>query len=147
MPKPTARAVSLAFRDISDEPASMKVGLKLAATDPQITALKDAIIAMTALRLRSYTTEVANFVSGDAGTGQREMRLLVRYHDGTTGDKFSLSIPGFNTAIALLPQSDFLDPDDTEYIAFKAAFEACAVSAYTDNTVVLDSIEQTRGQK
>jgi hypothetical protein len=139
--------MTFSFRDDSEEAASLKLYIKLATTELQVTDLQGAIDLLSGLRMKNYATSVENVVSVLAGTGRRELKVLARFHDATTGDKFTLSIPGLNDALVMLPDSDFVDPTDTAYIAFKAAFEAAACTYFTENTVVLDSLEVTRGQK
>lgn len=147
MPKSPSHWLSMSFRDVSEEPASSKVYTKAAATGVQVEALRSAVEDLSGLRMKVSTVAIDTVISVLAGVGKRELRTLVRFHDSVTGDKFTLNIPGANGILTLLPSSDFVDPTDTRYVAFKTAFEAAGCTYFTENTVVLDSIEITRGQK
>jgi len=72
---------------------------------------------------------------------QRENKYLLRYHDATTFQKFTVSYGTADLSVHL-PNSEFVDLAVDPGLAVKTAFEAVAVSP-DDSThaVVLDSIQ------
>jgi len=114
-----------------------------AAQKALIDALAAAIRDVTLGNL--YISEVV--IDRESGTpvpastplAQRENKLLLRYHDATTFQKFNVSIPTFDLSL-LENNSEFLDLTGTEGAALKSAFEAIVKSpANSSNSVVLDS--------
>lgn len=72
---------------------------------------------------------------------QRENKWLMRYHDATTNQKFSLSV-GTADLTALPNNEEFLDLTAGDGLALKTAFEAVVVSpANSSNATVLDSVQ------
>lgn len=59
---------------------------------------------------------------------QREMGLLVTYSDTVTGKSYRMTIPGPDWGNISANGTDLVDGVDAEWTAFKAAFEAFAVS-------------------
>jgi len=72
---------------------------------------------------------------------QREIKLLLRYHDNTTQEKFRASLPTFD--LTTLPtHSEFLDLTAGAGLSLKGDFEAIVVSpADASHTVTLDSAQ------
>lgn len=140
--------VSMGFVDASNEPGSIRYPVELTPGGGEITALITATIAATGMRTRDYTDGLYTLYSSAPGLGQREMKLLIRMHDSVNQQKFSLSLPGGNpTTTPLISGTDFVDLAGTNAAALKAAIEACVVTPWYENTVVVDSIELTRGSK
>jgi hypothetical protein len=77
------------------------------------------------------------------GSGNREDKWLVEYHDAITNKRLTLTLPcrraPDGTTIIMSPGSDFLDATCSAYTGFKTAFEAGALSD-VGNAVVLDAI-------
>lgn len=73
-------------------------------------------------------------------SAQRENKWLVRYHDDTTGEKYTVTIPTASLGL-LASHSDMADETASQYTAFKTAFEAVAASPNQTNGVVLDSLQ------
>jgi len=138
---------SFSFLDGSQEPGSTKVQFVDGTTYTQALALKDAMEAVSSMLMRSWDFGVSYPLDSGLGVGSRELKLLVRCHDSVNGQKWSFSIPGFATGINLITGTDFLDLADTEAAALVTAIEACVKTPWYANTVVVDSIERTRGQK
>lgn len=72
---------------------------------------------------------------------QRENKLLLRYHSGTTLERFRVSLPTFD--LSTLPlHSEFLDLTAGVGLALKDAFEDIAVNPnLADDAVILDSAQ------
>lgn len=68
-------------------------------------------------------TEVSGTPVADKDA-QRERKWLCRYHDATTGDRYTLTVPTADSAI-LATNSEDMDFDDAGAgLAFKTAFDA-----------------------
>lgn len=112
-------------------------------------ALIDALVAAVAPLIlgnvnKNTTTILESLVSlAPAATqlAQRENKLLLRYRDGATNQKFSVSIGTFD--LSELPlHSEFLDLTAGNGAALKAAFEAIVVNPQVAaNPVTLSSAQ------
>lgn len=110
-----------------------------------ITALTAAVDALILGNVnKDVTTILENIASlAPAATqlAQRENKLLLRYRDGATNQKFTVSIGTFD--LSKLPlHSEFLDLTAGDGAALKAAFEAIVVNPLTAaNPVTLDNAQ------
>lgn len=114
----------------------------------QITLAGNLKVALAAITLGNFLKDESTYsrnllAQGPAASNlaQRENKWLMRYHDGTTYQKFQLSI---GTAdLTLLPNnSEFLDLTAGDGLALKTAFEAVVVSpADSTHAVILDSVQ------
>lgn len=138
---------SFSFLDGSQEPASTKLWFADGTTYTQGNAVRTAMEAVSSMQLMRWQFGVEYPIYSGLGAGSRETKILVRCHDSSNGKPYSFSIPGFTTGIDLITGTDFLDLDDTEAAALLAAIEACVVTPWYQNLVVVDSMERTRGYK
>lgn len=117
----------------------------LAAVQTAIATFRGAVAALVLGNLFKY--EIIAQVTETAKTpaasqlAQRENKFLVRFHDSTTGQKASVSIPTADLS-KLTANSEFVDITAGDGLAFKNAFEAIAVSPYdASHSVVVDSVQ------
>lgn len=110
-----------------------------------IDALAAAVAALVLGNL--YISQVT--IDRETGTpvpaasplAQRENKLLLRYHDNTTFQKFQVSIPTFDL-MALAGNSEFLVLTGGLGATLKSDFEAIVVSPdNSSNAVTLDSAQ------
>jgi len=116
----------------------------LAAQQALHTALFNTLADCTLGIVVKQETVISDTViaSGPATSplSQRENKWLIRYHDASTGDKLTASLP--NADLTLLgTNSEYMDPTGAEFLALKAAFEAVVYSPDNANLVVLDSLQ------
>lgn len=140
---------SWSFLDRSNERATSLVNLKFAATGPQIQAVEDALVGMSACRMMEGNLVTKDTISATTpGLGQREMKYLIKCHDTVTLDKFSISVPGVRAGTTYIGDTDEVDLiNDTFAAALKTALQAAGSSGLTENTIAVDSIWVTRGKK
>lgn len=138
-----------AFLDRSNEASASHINLLSAATAPQKTALKNALQAFSACMLRNFQESWDTLVtSATPGTGQREMKYLVKCHSAVTFEKFTISVPGVRASTVYKGATDEVDMvGDADAAAFKTALEAAGCSGQNENALVVDSIWVTRGRK
>lgn len=145
----TSGFFSATLKDYDSESANMRVHttvLSAANWAAEATARGDfesGIVAMSSGNLQSYrygnrvpvATGKATFVQA-----QREIKMLVQFHDATTGERNSVEIP--------CPKLTALDPGDHAHFyigdgdivdAFTDAFEAYVLSL-AGNAVVVDEL-------
>lgn len=83
-------------------------------------------------------------VSGAFATdknSQRENKFLIRYRGDAAFKAFSMEMPCADLSL-LATDSEFMDPAGAEYIALKAAFEACVRSPDdASETVTMGSVQ------
>lgn len=139
--------MSVSYVDASNEPASTKIYLLDATSYANADSLRAAMGVMSDMLQRSWQFGVDYPLSGAAGVGSRELKLLVRCHDSVTQQKYSFTIPGFDTDLDLIPGTDFVDPSDPLAAAFITAAELIVRTPWANNAIVVDSIEKTRGLK
>jgi hypothetical protein len=101
----------------------------------------DAILQGT----RSHTRVVAVDTPGsqtppEGNDAQREAKLMVRYQDDTTKQIYRVEYPCILWTIlnGAGPSGDFVDPDNSGWQAYVAAFEAVVKSADGNAVTVLD---------
>lgn len=141
---------SIGFRDYSKEPSNFGVPVTTitaanqAAETTLINNLEAAVIGVTLgtaqkdeIVLERTILTAALPTSPDA---QREKKWLVRYHDATTGIKYTAEIPCADLSI-LATNSDFADPTNGAYTALKTAWELVVRSPDDNNLTVLDSLQ------
>jgi len=105
------------------------------------TAIEAVVLGVLQKTTLIFDEVVLSDIPANDQLAQREIKLLCRYHDTTTGAKFRCSIPTFD--LSLLPlHSEFLDLTADEGLALKSAFEAIVKSPTDDShAVVLDSAQ------
>lgn len=119
--------------DHSNERSTVRWNIADAATDPQITALRDAIAGITLGTLGDVTfvDETAKDAGSNAPSGnafaQREMKWLVSYTDNVTNQVYKVEIPTADLG-ELVANTDLLDTVAAAGAAFVAAFEAIFLS-------------------
>jgi len=133
------------LKQISVPSAEVTVPANYAAAYTAHTALFDAIMAVTLgnAAMNEYAPRSIETNALPASpVAQTNVQWLVTYQDDTDGHKETMSIPTADIATAALrlPNSSQHDPAHADWIAFKAAFEAFAVSNL-GNTVTVVSIE------
>lgn len=135
--------VSLTFLDASGEKSTVQYcapalsALNIASisdnADYGVAATLAANIASLSL-CTPISAQIAGEIAKSAQTppgsnyAQREIGLLITYSDNVTGKTFRLTVPGPDWANMGLAGSDQIDPADAAWLAFKADFEAGAVS-------------------
>lgn len=140
--------LSMGFIDASQEPGSLRVNTEDTPGGGEIAALIAALNNMTTMRLKDYSQGAYTLNSSLAGTGYREMKFLVRCHDSVNMTKWSFTIPGGSSSlVTMITGTDFVDLTVGNPATLKTAIEAVVVTPWYNNTVVVDSIELTRGQK
>lgn len=115
--------------------------------DAQNTLMSNLVSALNGLTLGNIikTQRVSNVVEspetqvGMSPFSQRETKWLVRYHDTTSGNKFTLEIPTADLALLDPDNSDKILMTGAEAQAFKTAFEAYHISP-DGAAAVLDEI-------
>jgi hypothetical protein len=95
--------------------------------------------------LHQETTTIQRSLISDApaasSLAQRENKLLCRYHDVATLEKFRVSIPTFDLT-TLMANSEFVDLTVGPGLTFKTDFEAIVVSpSNSADAVILDSCQ------
>lgn len=126
-------------------PIATLTAANLVAKTTLIDALRTAVAAITLGNLAVADTTVLR--AAGSGTpaasnlAQRENKLLLRYHDNATFQKYRVSIPTFD--LSTLPNhSEFLDLTGGVGADLKTAFEAIVVSpGNSANGVTLDSAQ------
>lgn len=113
------------------------------------SALVDALIAaVTALILGNigsneivFDRDITSVAPAASQLAQRENKMLLRFSDGATLQKFTVSIGTFDlTALPL--HSEFLDLTAGEGLALKTAFDAIVVNpTVAANPVTLNSVQ------
>lgn len=147
MAKSPNHFVTQSFLDASYEPASTRWLTIDTMTTPQLNALIAAAQNMSTLAPQLWTQGFDNQV-GTGHTGKREMKYLIRVHDSVNQGKFAFSLAGVRDATVYIPGTDFVDlVADAMAPALKTAIEACIVTPWFNNLVLVDSIEVTRGYK
>jgi len=109
-----------------------------------IAALASAVAALLLGNLHQHETVIERILVSDlpaaSQLAQRENKLLLRYHDVSTLEKFRVSLPTFD--LTQLPlHSEFLDLTAGNGQALKTAFEAIVLSPNGANAVLLDSAQ------
>lgn len=107
-----------------------------------LTALVAVTIGQVAKHTMLYDETIVSADPAASQLAQREKKWLLRYHDATTGKKFSVSYPCAD--LTKLPNhEEFLDLADAGVgAALKTAFEAVVVSPDDpSHSVVLDSVQ------
>lgn len=112
-------------------------GTLLAATDA---------IALGGRKKDVYNDESHYTVSQPTNGAAREMKLLVQFSDGTTGERMTTSIPTLDPAIPdYVPNINAKDvivlETPTEIADFITAFEAFAVNPRTGNAVIVNGLK------
>jgi len=130
---------SQSLNDFSDEKSSWGVAIanqSAANVVAQQALLATLVTATAAISLCASVKEETTFIrtlhAGAQPTNplaQRENKWLVRYSGNATFKRFNVEIPGADLSLlSTAPQSDFMDPDSTEYADFVTAFEAVVKS-------------------
>ena len=132
-------------KQISIPSAEVTNSANYAAAFTAHLALTDAIsdVVLGNMAVNAYTPRAIEVSAAPSSpVAQTNVQWLVSYHDAVNLSKQTLSIPTADIATAALrlPNSSQHDPAHAAWIAFKAAFEAFAVSN-DGNAVVIDSIE------
>jgi hypothetical protein len=147
--------LNLTYHDFGTPQEAGKLALPClditAANHDAQDALKDAlIVAINGITLGVHTAsswvaeEAANAVIQPASQfAQREIKWLVKYHDNSTGEKYSVEIPTADLDLLLAGSDERLDLAGTEGAAFKVAFEAF-VRTETHGVTVDDVIYVSR---
>jgi len=142
----------ISFRDKGGEVGTLSLyGIPVEPADETAmitaaTAFKSALVAACLGQIIQWSyggiqTIVNPSGNASSASAQRENKLLLRYHDATSFQKFTVSIPTFDLSL-LENNSEFLDLGGTEGAALKSAFEAIVKSpANSSNSVVLDSAQ------
>lgn len=139
------------INDYGEEPTIVRLPIttltpsNVAATETLVGNLRTAIAAMT---LGLFVKNSITYAVNQTGAGpasdplaQRENKWLVRYHDGTTQQKYRAELGTADLSL-LADHSEFLSLTSAEGAAFKTAFEAVVVSpGNSSNSVVVDSIQ------
>ena len=133
------------LKQISIRSAEVTASANYAAAFTAHLALTDAIadVVLGNMAVNAYTPRSIEVTAAPASpVAQTNVQWLVTYHDDVDLHKETLSIPTADIATAALrlPNSSQHDPAHASWIAFKAAFEAYAVSNL-GNAVTIDSIE------
>lgn len=133
------------LKQISIPSAEVTVPANYATAFTAHTAMVDAILAVTLgnAALNEYAPRSVETTAPPASpVAQTNVQWLVTYQDDVDLHKETLSIPtaDISTAALRLPNSSQHDPAHADWIAFKAAFEAFAVSNL-GNAVTVVSIE------
>jgi hypothetical protein len=104
-------------------------------------ALDDLLIGVRQNRVDSLAEEISGANATDQ-SAQREIKMLVRYTDVTSGKLYRVTYPTLDLSIAglLTPGTDYLNRETTEVAAFESAFEAY-VSSPEGNAVAIQSIQ------
>jgi hypothetical protein len=114
---------------------------KKALIDNLAAAVADVVIGRLAGTEIVIDRELISTLPATTTLAQRENKLLCRYHDATTYQKFQVSIPTFDLT-DLPANSELLDLGGGEGAALKSAFEAIVVSPDNSaNSVILDSAQ------
>lgn len=135
--------VSLTFMDQSGEfsrveyyvPDTDGAGLVNAIDDSKPTTAGSTAALIAALSLctpvgTQYTIYKSALPPTPPGSmyAQRELGLMVEYADNVTAKKYRITVPGPQWDNIGLTGQDVVDPADPSWVAFKAKFEAEAVS-------------------
>jgi len=99
-------------------------------------------LALGARKKDVYNDESVYSVAQPTNGAMRESKLLVQYKDGTTGEKFTTTLPTLDPTkvdyvINVNAKDVILLDSPTEVTDFIAAFEAFAVAPRTGNAVVV----------
>lgn len=110
-----------------------------------IDALAAAVAAIRIGNTAITTVTIERLVSGSGPAAsplaQRENKLLIRYHDITTLQKYQVSIPTFDLTL-LAGNSEFLALGAGVGAALKSAFEAIVVApGDATHSVIMDSAQ------
>lgn len=70
---------------------------------------------------------------------QRENKLMIKYIDTVTGKKYRTTIPAPSNAFRVIG-TDKVDPDDADWFAFAAVFEAHCLSEAGNPVQILDGV-------
>jgi len=106
-------------------------------------ALGAAIVGITRGHVTkiAYANEVVTQPTPDDPLSQRENKWLIRYHDASTGDKYTCELGTADLSVLDPNNRGFAQMGDADVVdAFVDAFEAYVVSA-DDNAVEIDSIQ------
>lgn len=114
---------------------------KTALIQALIDAVADLILGNVATNEVIQDRDIVSALPAATQLAQRENKMLLRYHDGATLQKFSVSIGTFD--LTKLPlHSEFLDLTAAEGLALKTAFDAIVVNPLVAaNPVSLDSVQ------
>lgn len=114
--------------------------LNFAAQVAAQDALRDAVNAITLGELTKVTRVAVEATQPGENPAspfaQRELKWLVRYHDGVTGKRATLEIPCADLAKLDPDNQDVADTDDGDIAAFISAFEAYVLGPSGNNAVV-----------
>jgi hypothetical protein len=126
-------------------PVTTLTAANYVAKSALISALAAAVRAITLGNLNVSEVvidrELADVNPASSSLAQRENKLLCRYHDLTSNEKYRVSIPTFDLSL-LMDHSEFLDLTASGGLALKTAFEAIVVPpGDASHTVVLDSAQ------
>lgn len=111
------------------------------------TAIAALAVAVNATQIgveTKRTTVAAEVVQGSgpasSGLAQRENKWLLRYHDSTTDEKFTIEIPCADLTL-LAANSEFMDQTLSAWTGLKTAFEALVLGPNDSGATVLDSAQ------
>jgi hypothetical protein len=126
-------------------PVATLTAANLVAKTALIQALIDAVADLTLGNVGSNEVvqdrDIVSVAPAASQLAQRENKLLLRYSDGATLQKFSVSIGTFDLS-ALPLHSEFLDLTAGEGLALKTAFDAIVVNPTASaNPVTLNSAQ------
>lgn len=135
---------TMTFLDRSAEKGSVTIHVDGAALQATKDAYSTAVRAISDMLFMSTQRSLVYKDTGAiVGTGQREDKYLVSYHDTSNQAQFSFTIPGRNdTLLSTEPGTDMyslLAGDNPTLAAFVTAFEAYAKSP-DGNPVEVDVI-------
>lgn len=100
-------------------------------------ALVSGVLSKQKIVLSS--TNIDGTIPNNSGA-QRELKWLIRYHDASTGEKYTASLPTASVAY-LASHSDMADPTVTQYSDFETAFNNVVASPNQANAVELESLQ------
>ena len=145
--------VELGYVDSSNETSKVAIytssllNLVSGTFPPALTAFELALGTLSNLTLiskRSESKQAVAPVAYGSGTGNREDKWLVHYHDTTSEEKKSFSIPcRFPTSdFTMILGTDFMDPADPAWTALRDAMAAASfMVSNTGGAVALDAIQ------
>lgn len=109
-----------------------------------VAAIEGATLGVTVRWQYGNETIVNPVDKASSASAQRENKLLIRYHDVTTLEKMTASIPTISLpALVFLDEAnDFVALDDPAFmVALVDAWQDFVVNPRTDNLTLVDSAE------
>ena len=142
-----ATTFNIGTLDRQSNRSTLSVGVKPAATNPQLQSLVDAVDAVIIGSAASGTKVVSTPIDvGDSTPpankdANRGNKWLFRAQDSTNGKIFTHEIGCADNTLLASADGDYIDLTGTEGAALKAAWEAVYESPY-GNAGVLLSVQQ-----